>query len=392
MTFKIKPALFAVFAVTLMFVFAWLMAVRTERDMRDNLLLQTEIGARSINIDRVNNLTGTSADLNSPDYVRIKEQFAAILKVNKKLRFVYLMGCNAKGTLFFYADDRPIGHVEESPAGMIYNDAPEGFYRVMKTGIASTEGPFTDKWGAFVSGCVPLNDPKTGKTIAIFAIDFDAQSWYWEIASRAALPVGLLLVLLVGAIATVISRNRGKQLRESEEKHRVLFDSSPDAYFILDEGVVVDCNYAAEIMLRGPRELIIGLTPDKYSPEFQPDGRPSKEAAAEKIADAMHKGKKTFEWVHRRLDGSDFWVIVSINQMKLAERLVLFATCTDITEHKHTEEALTQSSQKFEAIISASPDGIGMVSLDRKLQLMSDKIKVLDLDYSSILLFLYCSL
>ena len=374
MTFKIKPALFAVFAVTLMFVFAWLMAVRTERDMRDNLLLQTEIGARSINIDRVNNLTGTSADLNSPDYVRIKEQFAAILKVNKKLRFVYLMGCNAKGTLFFYADDRPIGHVEESPAGMIYNDAPEGFYRVMKTGIASTEGPFTDKWGAFVSGCVPLNDPKTGKTIAIFAIDFDAQSWYWEIASRAALPVGLLLVLLVGAIATVISRNRGKQLRESEEKHRVLFDSSPDAYFILDEGVVVDCNYAAEIMLRGPRELIIGLTPDKYSPEFQPDGRPSKEAAAEKIADAMHKGKKTFEWVHRRLDGSDFWVIVSINQMKLAERLVLFATCTDITEHKHTEEALTQSSQKFEAIISASPDGIGMVSLDRKLQLMSDKL------------------
>ncbi len=374
MTFKIKPALFAVFAVTLMFVFAWLMAVRTERDMRDNLLLQTEIGARSINIDRVNNLTGTSADLNSPDYVRIKEQFAAILKVNKKLRFVYLMGCNAKGTLFFYADDRPIGHVEESPAGMIYNDAPEGFYRVMKTGIASTEGPFTDKWGAFVSGCVPLNDPKTGKTIAIFAIDFDAQSWYWEIASRAALPVGLLLVLLVGAIATVISRNRGKQLRESEEKHRVLFDSSPDAYFILDEGVVVDCNYAAEIMLRGPRELIIGLTPDKYSPEFQPDGRPSKEAAAEKIADAMHKGKKTFEWVHRRLDGSDFWVIVSINQMKLAERLVLFATCTDITEHKHTEEALTQSSQKFEAIISASPDGIGMASLDGKLQLMSDKL------------------
>jgi len=136
MTFKIKPALLTVFAATLMVVFAWLMAVRTERDMRDNLLLQTEIGARSINIDRVKNLTGTPADLKSTDYLRLKEQFAAIMKVNKKLRFVYLMGCNDKGSLFFYADDRPVGHIEESPAGMIYDDAPEGFYRVMKTGIA----------------------------------------------------------------------------------------------------------------------------------------------------------------------------------------------------------------------------------------------------------------
>ena len=356
MTFKIKPALFTVFAATLMVVFAWLMAVRTERDMRDNLLLQTEIGARSINIDCVNNLTGTPADLNSPDYMRLKEQFAAILKVNKKLRFVYLMGCNDKGLLFFYADDRPIGHVEEAPAGMIYDDAPEGFYRVMKTGIASIEGPFTDKWGAFVSGCVPLNDPKTGKTLAIFAIDFDARLWYWEIASRAALPVGLLLVLLMGAIATLISRNRGKLLRESEEKHRVLFDGSPDAYFILDEGAVVECNLAAEMMLRGPRELIIGLTPDKYSPEFQPDGRPSKEAAAENNAKALRTGKNSFEWVHRRMDGTDFWVIVSINQMTLKERSVLFVTWTDITERKKAENELIQAKAEWEILFDSITD------------------------------------
>jgi two-component system, cell cycle sensor histidine kinase and response regulator CckA len=46
----------------------------------------------------------------------------------------------------------------------------------------------------------------------------------------------------------------------------------------------------------------------------------------------------------------------------------------EIAERKQTEEALQQSNQKLEAIISASPDGIGMISLDGKLQLMSDKL------------------
>jgi len=36
---------------------------------------------------------------------------------------------------------------------------------------------------------------------------------------------------------------------------------------------------------------------------------------------------------------------------------------TDITELRLAEEALEQSSQKWEAVISASPDGIGMISL-----------------------------
>ena len=45
-----------------------------------------------------------------------------------------------------------------------------------------------------------------------------------------------------------------------------------------------------------------------------------------------------------------------------------------IEERKQAEEELRQSNQKLEAIISASPDGIGMASLDGKLQLMSEKL------------------
>jgi len=49
----------------------------------------------------------------------------------------------------------------------------------------------------------------------------------------------------------------------------------------------------------------------------------------------------------------------------------------DITKRKEAEDALQQSSKKYEAIISASPDGIGIVSLDGKVQYVSDKLALM---------------
>ena len=52
-------------------------------------------------------------------------------------------------------------------------------------------------------------------------------------------------------------------------------------------------------------------------------------------------------------------------------------TLIDITHRKHTEEALLKSSQKWEAIIATSTDGIGMASVDGKIQFLSDNIALM---------------
>ncbi len=46
----------------------------------------------------------------------------------------------------------------------------------------------------------------------------------------------------------------------------------------------------------------------------------------------------------------------------------------EIAERKQTGDALQQSNQKFEAITSILPDGIGILSLDGKIQQISDKL------------------
>ena len=52
----------------------------------------------------------------------------------------------------------------------------------------------------------------------------------------------------VMASATDITERKNAELaiRESEEKYRILFRDSPDAYLIISEGVFIDCNRAAK--------------------------------------------------------------------------------------------------------------------------------------------------
>lgn len=54
--------------------------------------MEMRLVAGSANMERVKALTGTEADLDSPEYLRIEEQFAAVRAATPKCRFVYLLG------------------------------------------------------------------------------------------------------------------------------------------------------------------------------------------------------------------------------------------------------------------------------------------------------------
>jgi PAS domain-containing protein len=51
-----------------------------------------------------------------------------------------------------------------------------------------------------------------------------------------------------------------------------IFENSPDAYLVLENGVIADCNMAMETLMGCGRESIVGISPGLISPEFQPCG------------------------------------------------------------------------------------------------------------------------
>jgi len=137
----------------------------------------------------------------------------------------------------------------------------------------------------------------------------------------------------------LFSRKTQKPLREMAAEF--IFQNSPDAYFVLDGGAICECNAAMEEFMGQPRDQLIGITPDRLSPERQPDGRPSSEAAVGHINDALTKGSARFEWVHPRLDGTPLPMAVTLLRADLDGRPMLICFWRDLRD----TEKLRQSEK-----------------------------------------------
>ncbi|MHB1357877.1 MAG: PAS domain S-box protein [Anaerolineae bacterium] len=189
-------------------LFTWWTVRRADREMRADLLQQARLVAQAVDIERVQTLTGSEADLGNPDYLHLKEQLTAVHSANLLCRFVYLMGRKADGAVFFFLDSEPTDSQDYSPPGQVYEEVPESYRRVFDSKAAAVIGPTTDRWGTWVSALVPLTNLQTGAVVAVLGMDIDASTWQWDVAARSALPVGLLLILLIGVTVVLFSTRR----------------------------------------------------------------------------------------------------------------------------------------------------------------------------------------
>ncbi len=189
--------------------FAYRAVMHADEVMRNELLQKTELLVEALNHAELASLSGSNADLESLLYHRVKSQLALVKQMNEQFRFIYLMGKNEEGELFFYVDSEPLGSVDEAPAGMIYEEAPADFYRMIAFNEAAVLGPYSDRWGTFVSGGIPLS---VNETNMLAVIDFDANYWNKRLiissVPAAATMVLLLFILFAGVVLMSIREKR----------------------------------------------------------------------------------------------------------------------------------------------------------------------------------------
>lgn len=162
---------------------------------------------------------------------------------------------------------------------------------------------------------------------------------------------------------------------QAEQKFRSVFEASTDALMLLDKDRFIDCNAATLQMFRCESvEKFCQCHPGDLSPPSQPDGIDSYLLADDRIAAAFSGGHNLFEWVHRRLDGTDFPADVMLSSMVLNDKLVLLASVRDINERHQSEEMITRKA-RFEGMLNQL---LRMtIVATSKVNLLEDSIKMI---------------
>ncbi|PDT04454.1 hypothetical protein CO666_11425 [Rhizobium chutanense] len=140
-----------------------------------------------------------------------------------------------------------------------------------------------------------------------------------------------------------------RNLSFEQQVSDIIFENSPDAYFVVEGHKFVHCNKAAETILAMPREKIIGLGPADFSPKEQPDGRDPVAAVAENTELALKNGWTRFEWLHQRADGTPLPVVVTLFFATIEGRNCVVSFWQDMREVaklRQAEKAARETEQQ----------------------------------------------
>ncbi|MHB8789749.1 MAG: PAS domain S-box protein [Desulfobulbaceae bacterium] len=343
-------------------LFAWWLAARAERDLRANLLLQTRMVSQALDVEQVKTLTGTEVDLESPNYLLLKERLASVNSANPQSRFVYLMGRSADGTVFFFVDNEPVGSEDEAPAGQIYEEVSAEILRAFDTQTEIAVGPYSDRWGEWISALVPLTDPNNGKLVALLGMDIDARSWKWEVAAKVGLPVGLALMLLgLMVLIIIVSQSRRQilvqreRLQESEQRFRKSFQNSAIGMALVGlDGSWLKVNDALCRIVGYSEQELLGKT---FQEITHPDDLQSDmDFVAQLLAGEIDHYQMEKRYFHK--DGHVVLIRLSVSLVRDAQDNPghLVSQIEDVTRSKEIELRLQESEERFRHIAEITSD------------------------------------
>lgn len=154
-----------------------------------------------------------------------------------------------------------------------------------------------------------------------------------------------------------------RQLRESEVRLRALYESISAAVVVQDQTGFLQINSASLRLFGADRaEDILGKHPTHFSAPRQPSGEDSEFAARQHMEYAARHGTRRFEWLARRLDGTDFPVEVTLTALELQGRPVLQAVIIDLTERKRAEAELQNALAKERELSQLKSEFVSLVS------------------------------
>ena len=167
--------------------------------------------------------------------------------------------------------------------------------------------------------------------------------------------------LFIGMVFDITETRLAREsLLESEALYRHYFEAAPYAIFIADPPTLSNPNRRASEIFGYSADELEKMTPYDLSPPTQPDGSSSKEKAIGYLNEAMAGKMQSFEWVHKRKDGSLFDAQVSLRRVEKGGGPKIMAILLDITERKQYVRELQQKNWFIQTILDNLPIGLAL--------------------------------
>ncbi|MFQ5989544.1 MAG: PAS domain S-box protein, partial [Candidatus Methylomirabilales bacterium] len=147
-------------------------------------------------------------------------------------------------------------------------------------------------------------------------------------------------------------------LRQSEGRYRDLYEEAPNAYVSVGvDGRIRSANRrAVELFGYDPDELIGRMVFDLVADS--PTGKPRAQNVFQRFLAGQETHGEEVEFC--RADGGQVWGSVSVRPIQDGDGRIVASRSmvVDITEHKHTEDALRENRERYRSLVETIPHGI----------------------------------
>lgn len=188
--------------------FIWWSVRWINYEMRTQFKDHARVVADALHPSCIESIISAPHQTNTAIYLHLKDHLRLLKESDSRIHSIYLVFPDTEGSFTFLADGRRIGHEHEAAWGTQYTEAPDALYTVWTDDKENVIGPFTNRWGYFISAAAPVHDPVSGDIIALLVIDAPARMWYTTLV-RAGIPALVftcVLILGVGGISSIYRR------------------------------------------------------------------------------------------------------------------------------------------------------------------------------------------
>jgi len=182
---------------------------------------------------------------------------------------------------------------------------------------------------------------------------------------RILITLGVIFACILSAILLKMNYAR----RKAEERIKIMLDATPlCSNFWNNKLENIDCNSEAFKLfgLSSKKEYLDNFY--KLSPEYQPDGKLSKEKALAYVKKAFEEGYLRFEWMHRTLKGELIPCEVILVKVELQKESMVCGYTRDLREIKTMMSKMREADECTQVLFDVTPLSSFMV--DKQLNII----------------------